>query len=272
MELREVEKKIVLIGDAKTGKTAIAERFANDRFVEEYVPGTGVKVYRKKLQYVYPNILINLKIAIFDLCGQRDYERIREMALTDADALVFVSDLSRVETISAIPEFWVIEAKKADAEAALVYLGNKIDLVNEESPTAKLLTRIADERGIPIFFCSAKTGENVEELFQFIGKRLVSEVARSYKKPQKEKPMNLTNAFDYILADFCAQHGDMEKAMLIAQNQFLEIGLDLRKLTKEKVIEMLERLRMVESILLSENIARVNYDERLKLVNSVAAE
>lgn len=272
MELREIEKKIVLLGDARTGKTAIAERFSNDRFVDEYVPGTGVKVYRKKLQYVYPNVIINLKIAVFDLCGQRDYARIREMALTDADALVFVSDLSRVETITAIPEFWVIEAKKADARAALVYLGNKIDLVDEESPTAKVLSRIADERGIPIFFCSAKTGENVEELFQFIGKRLVSEVAKDFRKTQREKPMNLTNAFDYILADFCAQHGDMEKAMMIAQNQFLEIGLDLRKLTKEKIIEMLDRFRMIEELLLSENIARVNYEERLNLINSIPAE
>ena len=272
MELREIDKKIVLIGDAKTGKTAIAERFANDRFVEDYVPGTGVKIYRKKMQFVYPNIIINLKIAVFDLCGQRDYERIREMALTDADALVFVSDLSRAETITAIPEFWVIEAKKTDAKAALVYLGNKIDLVDEDSPTARILSRIADERGIPIFFCSAKTGENVEELFQFIGKRLVSDIAKNYKKPQKEKLMNLTNAFDYILADFCAQHGDMEKAMLIAQNQFLEIGLDLRKLTKEKIVEMIGRLRMIEAILLSENIARVNFDERLNLINSVPAE
>jgi hypothetical protein len=35
------------------------------------------------------------------------------------------------------------------------------------------------------------------------------------------------------------------------------------------MIEMLERLRMVESILLSENIAKVNYQERLNLVNSI---
>lgn len=269
MELREIDKKILLMGDSRTGKTAIVERFVNNRFIEDYLPGTGVKVYHKRLQFIYPNVIINLRLAIYDLCGQREYERIREMALADADAIVLVSDLSRVETISSIPEFWVIETSKVDAKAGLVYLGNKIDLVDEDSPTAAILKRIADERGIPIFFCSAKTGENIDELFQFVGKRLVSSVAQNYRKVQKERPMTLTNAFDYILADFCAQHGDMEKAMLIAQNQFLEIGLDLRNLTKEKMIEMLERLRMVESILLSENIAKVNYQERLNLVNSI---
>jgi len=125
---------------------------------------------------------------------------------------------------------------------------------------------------MPIFFSSARTGENVEELFQFIGKQLISDILQASQKINKEKPTTLKKAFDYIIADFCAQYGDMEKAMLIAQNQFLEAGLDLRSLTKEKMLEIIERLRMVESILLTENIANVNHQERLALIESINPE
>jgi len=272
LELREVSKKIILIGDSRTGKTAIAERFVNDRFVEDYLPGTGMKTYNKNMQFIYPNLIINLKITIYDLCGQKEYSKIREMALADANAIVIVSDLSRPETVTAVPDFWIIETKNLKGGLTLTYLGNKIDIVDENSPSAELLQRIADRNGMPIFFSSARTGENVEELFQFIGKQLISDILQASQKINKEKPTTLKKAFDYIIADFCAQYGDMEKAMLIAQNQFLEAGLDLRSLTKEKMLEIIERLRMVESILLTENIANVNHQERLALIESINPE
>jgi len=52
-------------------------------------------------------------------------------------------------------------------------------------------------------------------------------------------------------------------------NQFNEAGLDLNAPAKKPLIHALERLKKIEEILLSESISRANYEERIKLVESV---
>lgn len=257
------------MGDGKVGKTAIATKFLKDRFIEEYNPGTGMQVYHKNMQLIYPNLVINLKMSIYDMCGQKQYARIREAGTTGADGLVLVSDLSRPETISSIDEFWFKEAKKIMGNLPTAYLGNKLDLVTRHSPSARLLERSGAKNGMPVFLSSAKTGENVGEVFRQIGQMLVKDEIASKRRKAPERPKTLMDALDYIIEDFCSQHGDMEKALLIAQNQLNNAGVDLRDPKPESVEDFLERIWGVEEVLLSENMAKANYDERKAVLVSV---
>jgi hypothetical protein len=77
------------------------------------------------------------------------------------------------------------------------------------------------------------------------------------------------DVLDRIVQDFCAQYGDMEKGMMIVQNQLKQVGMDLRKPTAEGLMYLIDRLRMIESGILSGAMANANFDERKTLIESL---
>jgi small GTP-binding protein len=269
MELKEILKKIVLLGDGGVGKTSMIARYVIDKFDDKYIATIGTKVSRKDIQLVYPNLIVNLRMMIWDILGQKEYSKIRSASMTGAHGIIVVGDLSRPETISALNDFWLAESGKIVGDLPTVFVGNKVDLVGKDSPSAKLMESASAKRGAPTFLCSAKTGENVEAVFKTLGDLLIADLVSSARKEKEIQPSTLAEAVDYVIQDFCAQYGDLEKAMLIVQHQFGEAGVDIRKPKYDTVIEGLERLMKAEELAFSETVARVNYEERKKLLDSI---
>jgi hypothetical protein len=120
--------------------------------------------------------------------------------------------------------------------------------------------------GYPTFLASAKTGDNVEPIFRALGEMMVSDLVPVQIKGPEKQLQTLADVVDFIIQDFCAQYGDLEKAMLIIQHQFEEAGVDIRKPQKESVLEALEGLAKAEELSLTKMVAMVNLEERQKLV------
>jgi small GTP-binding protein len=268
MELREIAKKVVLLGDGGVGKTSMAARYVMEKFDDKYIATIGTQVYKKDIQLVYPNLIINLKMMIWDILGQKEYSKIRAASMTGAHGLIAVADLSRPETISSLSDFWLVESVKLGGDLPMVFVGNKLDLVGKESPSAKMIESASAKRGAPVFLCSAKTGENIDSVFRTVGEMLVADTVTSSRKEKVTTPKSLAEAVDFIIQDFCAQYGDLEKAMLIVHHQFGEAGIDIRNPNYASVLDGLNRLYKAEEVMLSETVARVNYEERKKLVDS----
>ena len=269
MELKEINKKIILLGDGKVGKTSIINRYLHDSFDEGYIPGTGMVVHAKSMQFSYPNLVVNLKLSICDMCGQKAYGRIRDTSMTGAQGIIIVGDLARPETISSIDEFWRQEVRSTMGILPTVYFGNKLDLVDRGSPPAKLLEATGNKTGTLVMLGSAKTGENINELFGKMGEMLVSGLESTPSRRDDREPSTIMDVLDRIVQDFCAQYGDMEKGMMIVQNQFKQAGMDLRKPTAEGLMYLIDRLRMIESGILSGAMANANFDERKTLIESL---
>ena len=269
MELKEINKKIILLGDGKVGKTSIISRYLHDSFDEGYIPGTGMVVHAKSMQFSYPNLVVNLKLSICDMCGQKAYGRIRDTSMTGAQGIIIVGDLARPETISSIDEFWRQEVRSTMGILPTVYFGNKLDLVDRNSPPAKLLEATGNKTGTLVMLGSAKTGENINELFGKMGEMLVSGLESTPSRRDDREPSTIMDVLDRIVQDFCAQYGDMEKGMMIVQNQLKQAGMDLRKPTAEGLMYLIDRLRMIESGILSGAMANANFDERKTLIESL---
>jgi small GTP-binding protein len=269
MELKEVNKKIILLGDGKVGKTSIVSRYLRDTFDEGYIPGTGMVVYPKSLQFSFPNLVINLKMSICDMCGQKAYGRIRDTSMTGGQGIIIVGDLARPETISSIDEFWREEVRSTMGILPTVYFGNKLDLVDRGSAPAKLLEATGNKTGTLVILGSAKTGESIKELFDKMGEMLVADLVSAPSRRDDKEPTTIMDVLDRIVQDFCAQYGDMEKGMTIVQNQFRQIGLDLRKPSVEGLMLLIDRFKMIEGGILSRAMASANYDERKALIESL---
>lgn len=269
MELREILKKVIILGDGGVGKTSMVARYVIEKFDDKYVATIGTKVHRKDIQLVYPNLIINLRMMLWDILGQKEYSKIRTASMTGANGIIAVADLSRPETITSISDFWLEESVKLGGDLPVVFVGNKLDLVGKESPSAKMIEGASAKRGAPVFLCSAKTGENIDLIFRTVGEMLVSDVVASSKKEKSKTPTSLAEAVDFIIQDFCAQYGDLEKAMLIIHHQFGEAGIDIRNPSFSSVLDGLDRLMKAEEVMLSPTVATVNYEERRKLVDSL---
>jgi small GTP-binding protein len=269
LRLREVDRKLVLFGDGKVGKTSLITRYIDQSFSPGYIPGTGLKVFSKMLEFVYPNLIVNLRMSIWDTAGQKWYSRIREPALQGAQGVILVCDLSRPETVASIGDFWLGEVKNATGQMPIAIVGNKVDLITRKGNILDMLENIGAKNGIDVFVTSAKSGENVDNVFRLAGERFVMDIANTIGKESTKKPVNLREVTDNIVEDFISQHGNVEKALTIVHNQFKDAGFNLDAPEKKALIRALERLQKVEEILLSENIAHANFEERKKMVESV---
>jgi hypothetical protein len=119
--------------------------------------------------------------------------------------------------------------------------------------------------GFPTYLASAKTGENVESIFQTLGEMMITDIVAP-PSAGAEHPNTLAEVVDYIVQDFCAQYGDLEKAMLIVQHQFQEAEVDIRKPHRDAILLALDGLARAEELSLSKTVSMVNLEERRKMV------
>jgi len=266
MELRDILKKVVLLGDGAVGKTSLIARYVVNKFDDKYIATIGTKVSRKDIQVIKPNLIINLRMMIWDILGQREYSKIRSASLSGAQGVILVGDLSRPETIKSLQEFWLKEVRDVVGKVPTIFVGNKLDLAAKSSMSTTLIESIGQKLGCPIMLTSAKTGENVEAIFTTLGDLLVADVAAKNVRTKERPPQTLAEVVDFILQDFCAQYGDLEKAMLIVQHQFEDAGVDIRKPQKEAVLKALDGLAKAEELSLTKTVARVNLEERQRMV------
>jgi len=182
---RLVRFKIVLIGDGGVGKTSIARRYLGEGFTQEYIKTIGANFYVKRTIFTdnfFGRILIEW--SIWDLAGQPTWDQVRPLYYKGAKAALVVFDVTNARSYYNIPkwisEFW----KNAGGVLPFVLVGNKIDLrdahPNALSPeVGQKYAKLASQQvgvEIPYIETSAKTGENINEAFNYLA-RIILEYA-----------------------------------------------------------------------------------------------
>ena len=150
--------KIIFVGDAGVGKTTIISRIMNNPFVEEYEPSIGVDFMSKNLKY---NGQI-VKLQIWDTAGQEKYKGLIPSYIRNSSIVFVVYDISSKTSFDNIPK-WINFIKSIE-NTTLVLCGNKIDLENREVKKEEG-EEFAKKEGISFFEVSAKTDENVKDMF-----------------------------------------------------------------------------------------------------------
>lgn len=113
--------KIVIVGNANTGKTSLLNRYINDEFTN-YLPATiGI-------EFVHKDVGDETKLSIWDTAGQERFQSIGGALYRNADAIIFVYDVSDNESFTAL-EHWHRQCMTyGDRNAVKVLVGNKTDL------------------------------------------------------------------------------------------------------------------------------------------------
>jgi small GTP-binding protein len=244
MEIKQVKRKVLLIGDGAVGKTSLIRKFVMDKFDDKYITTIGTKITKKDLRYDFQDNETVLTLMIWDILGQKGYKSIQASSYRGAEGAMIVCDLTRNETLANTSDYWIPELHKVANAIPLVFVGNKCDLVEQRQTTEDELKAMA-----PSFVASAMTGENVEAIFTKLGELVLGRDSQAGPTgPQKlERTITgLIDVTDIIIAEFCETFGDHETAMAAVRQQFSLAGVDVKKPTKETLIRAVEKLAEVE--------------------------
>ena len=167
--------KVVVIGDVNVGKTNIIHRLMGEEF-REMESTVGVEfAYLTKDNIDEEDPKKSLAIQIWDTSGAERYRAITTSHIRNSDGAYIVYDVTNETSFSNLP-FWYNLIKEATDNDIVIYLiGNKIDLIYEQGRMVNksLAVNFVREYNLQGYAeCSAKTNENVEEIFQSFYKTL----------------------------------------------------------------------------------------------------
>ena len=170
MEGREFVYKILLLGDATVGKTCFLMRYVDNTFQDSHMSTVGLDYKIKTLQMEDGK---NVKIQIWDTAGQDRFRSITKNYYKGAHAIILIFDVTNHDSFDNV-SVWINQIKEEVSEkVCIVLVGNKIDEVDKRKVLKEDGENIASEYKLDYFECSAKTGENIETVFQEVVKTMV---------------------------------------------------------------------------------------------------
>ncbi len=158
--------KIIFLGDAAVGKTSIVARHVTSTFRENYIPSLGANITSR--EYTVDGKEITLMI--WDIAAQEAFSKVRQQYYNGTKAAFIVYDVTRPGTFENVVSWHDDLINIIGKKTPVILIGNKTDLrAVVQFQSGK---RLADDLGADFIETSAKTGQNIEELFEKVVRRL----------------------------------------------------------------------------------------------------
>ena len=155
--------KICIFGDGGVGKTTLTERYLTGMFKEDMRITLGTNFYRKSL--TVEGILVSLQI--WDFGGEKQFHSLFPTYVIGASGAVFMYDITRFSSIKNV-KAWLDLLKQGLREITIpiIMVGGKLDLAQDRGIDKESAEKVKNDNNFfRLIECSAKTGENVEQVF-----------------------------------------------------------------------------------------------------------
>eukprot|EP00931_Biecheleriopsis_adriatica_P025854 TRINITY_DN15788_c0_g1_i1.p1 TRINITY_DN15788_c0_g1~~TRINITY_DN15788_c0_g1_i1.p1 ORF type:complete len:213 (+),score=36.29 TRINITY_DN15788_c0_g1_i1:49-687(+) len=153
--------KVLVIGDANVGKSALLLRFADDVYDGSYQSTVGV-------DFKIRNLLLDgkqIKLHLWDTAGQERFRTITAAYYRGAHGIILAYDVTDKQSFHNV-RHWVEEIYKYASEGVnMLLVGNKCDLMSKRVVTYDEAKELADSFSISFMETSARNAHNVEEAF-----------------------------------------------------------------------------------------------------------
>ncbi|KAI8139618.1 small GTPase superfamily [Fennellomyces sp. T-0311] len=175
--------KVIMVGSGGVGKSALTLQYMYGDFVEEYDP-TKADSYRKKV------VLDNqeCQIDILDTAGQEEYAAIRDNYYRSGEGFLCVFSVCEHESLEHTQEFRDQILRVLDDETVpFILVGNKVDLAHLRKVENSEASALASEWNCPYIETSAKTRQNVEQVYTILMRQIRDRKVRQQKSSSPDK-------------------------------------------------------------------------------------
>ncbi len=164
-----IQKKVCMLGAFAVGKTSLVQQFAKGIFSEKYLTTVGVKIDKKPVTVNGTEI----NLILWDLAGEDEFQKVQMSYLRGSSGYLIVVDGTRRETLDTSLKL-IEKAETAIGKVPFILLFNKADITDAWEIESQAISALT-EKDWPVYKTSAKTGHNVEDAFQSLAKKMLSE-------------------------------------------------------------------------------------------------
>ncbi|XP_012682931.1 ras-related protein Rap-2a-like [Clupea harengus] len=159
----QVRMRLVFLGAAGVGKTALIQRFLADTFEPKH-RRTVEELHSKE----YEVGGLKVTVEIMDTSGSYSFPAMRKLSIQSSDAFALVYAIDDPESLEAVKSLRdeILEVK-ADKYTPIVVVGNKADRESERRvPAEGVLSTVELDWNSSFLEASAKDNDNVVEVFR----------------------------------------------------------------------------------------------------------
>jgi small GTP-binding protein len=167
--MKEMIRKICMLGDPAVGKTSLVRRFVLDVFDDEYIPSIGMKVTKKQVHLDTADLDVTLMI--WDILGSKT-NRFDSVYYKGVKGALLVTDMQREKTVDSIPK-WIDGLFDITGEVPVLFISNKSDLGEAGAGFKRKIDKYRKQYNAARLETSAKTGKNVEDAFIHLSKKIL---------------------------------------------------------------------------------------------------
>ncbi|GAA6615224.1 Rab family GTPase [Scytonema sp. NUACC26] len=164
-----LQKKICMVGAFATGKTSLVAQFVYSIFSEKYQTTVGVKIDKKTINFQEKE----LNLILWDLYGEDEFQKVRMSYLRGSAGYLLVADGTRHHTLEKALNLKQ-RVEEAIGKIPCILVLNKWDLADEWEIENSEIEQLI-QQSWTVIKTSAKTGLNVEEIFQRLASKILEE-------------------------------------------------------------------------------------------------
>ena len=210
----DISFKVIVVGDTSVGKSSLSIKAIKDHFEEFYSPTIGFEF----LTYITKIEDKNIKLQIWDTCGQEAYRALISSFYKNSSLAILVYAIDSVESFNNL-EIWLNDIKtQANPDIKIILIGNKFDLEDRRQVEKEMGENFCKENELCFFMeTSAKTGHNAVNLFNEAAKILYEKhkEIKEIKNKNKNSPYLNSNSEPIIMGDTANEDNDKNRKKCI---------------------------------------------------------
>jgi small GTP-binding protein len=169
----DITFKLVLFGDGAVGKTALTQRYVTGLFKDNTRITIGVEFHVKDITESGKKV----KLQIWDFGGEERFRFLLPSYCKGANGGIFIFDTTNTNSLYHI-DAWMDVLRKSTGNIPIIMVGTKVDLADKRAVDTTEAMAVAKSHKFAAFAeVSAKTGTNVESVFETITRIMVTRMS-----------------------------------------------------------------------------------------------